>query len=88
DLKMGKSRTRVFQETSKGKEIWVSEIYTPIHDNSGKPIKILSIGTDITKSKKNEVETNDMLEHAFNKISKLEKTEKELREQIKKLSKK
>ena len=88
DLKLGKSRTRVFKEISKGKEIWVSETYTPILDNSGKPIKVLNIGTDITKSKKNEIETNDMLEHAFNKIKELEKTEKELREMIKKLSKK
>ncbi len=88
DLKLGKSRTRVFQETSKGKEIWTSETYTPILDNSGKPIKVLNIGTDITKSKKNEIETNDMLEHAFNKITKLEETEKELRAQIEKLKNK
>ncbi len=87
DLKLGKSRTRIFKETSKGKEIWISEIYTPIHDNTGKPIKILSIGTDITKSKKNEVETNEMLEHSFKKNEKLKETEKELRSQIEELIK-
>ncbi|MBE9469225.1 MAG: PAS domain S-box protein [Bacteroidetes bacterium] len=85
DLKMGKSRTRIFSETLKGRETWTSETYTPIHDKSGKPIKILNVGTDITQSKKNEIETNDMLEHAFNKISKHEETEKDLKIQIKKL---
>ena len=84
DLKQGKSKTRVFKQTSKEKEVWISETYTPIHDNTGKPIKILCIGTDITQSKKNEIEMNDMLENAFAKIKKLEAEEKEYKKKKKK----
>ncbi|MBE9469226.1 MAG: PAS domain S-box protein [Bacteroidetes bacterium] len=82
DLKTGKSRTRIFKETVKGKEIWTSETYTPIIDKSGKPIKVLNVGTDITKSKTVEIETSKKLKNAFIKIEKLVETEKELRKKI------
>ena len=33
-----------------GRDIWLSEAYTPIYDKNGEPYKVLNISVDITES--------------------------------------
>ncbi|NOZ46640.1 MAG: GAF domain-containing protein [Chlorobi bacterium] len=58
DLRNGKTRKRIHHLIINNKDIWLNEIYTPVFDNSGNPIKILNISTDITEMYKtqNEIE--------------------------------
>ena len=48
ELKNGKTQRGVAYLRIRGREIWLSEAYTPIYDNEGKPYKVLNITTDIT----------------------------------------
>ncbi|MBI1289371.1 MAG: PAS domain-containing protein [Flavobacteriales bacterium] len=56
-----------------GHSVWVNVSYAPILDDYGNVIKIVSIGTDITKQKEVEQLQRDMLQ-------KLEKANRELKE--------
>ncbi len=50
-LRSGMIQKRVFKTlTSKGL-LWISEIYTPIKDHTGKPYKVINIGIDISGQK-------------------------------------
>lgn len=73
DLKAGKTRSRVFHQVTNKQDIYVSETYTPILDNSGKPNKILSIGIDITKIKLNEIELQEKLKAMEAELEKIRK---------------
>lgn len=61
DVKSGKTRSRTFHQKNEGQDIWVSETYTPILDATGKPLKILSIGLDITQLKMSELKYQEEL---------------------------
>ncbi|MCF6240987.1 MAG: GAF domain-containing protein [Bacteroidales bacterium] len=51
NLRSGIVQKRVFKTlTSKGL-LWISEIYTPIKDHTGKPYKVINIGIDISQQK-------------------------------------
>ncbi|MDF1546783.1 MAG: cache domain-containing protein [Bacteroidales bacterium] len=51
ELRAGITRRRLFTIDSKRGKIWISEIYTPITDNSGNFVKVVNIGFDITEQK-------------------------------------
>jgi methyl-accepting chemotaxis protein len=51
DLRNGVQRRRLFSTETKKGHIWISEIYTPISDNSGNFVKVINIGFDITEQK-------------------------------------
>ncbi|HTO60339.1 MAG TPA: PAS domain-containing methyl-accepting chemotaxis protein [Bradyrhizobium sp.] len=49
DLKEGKTRTGVFSCIGKGgKEVWLRASFTPLADASGKPVKVIEFGSDVT----------------------------------------
>ena len=50
----GKTQTREFSLNVKGRNVWISEHYTPIKDEKGKIVKIINIGIDITERKEAE----------------------------------
>ena len=51
DLRAGHTRRRLFKtEIGKG-TLWISEIYTPIKDSSGKVYKVINIGINISEQK-------------------------------------
>ncbi len=54
DLLLGIQKTREFSLNVSGKNIWISEHYTPIKNTEGKVIKIINIGIDISASKDTE----------------------------------
>jgi methyl-accepting chemotaxis protein len=56
DLQKGKSKKRKHKLIVGNKEIWLREVYTPILDQDGDPIKVLSVSTDITEIIKMEEE--------------------------------
>lgn len=57
DLRNGISKKEINKLVIKGKEIWLSETYTPTQDTYGNISSILKLATDITESKQ--------LEHSF-----------------------
>ena len=49
DLNRGKTRTGVFSCIGKtGKEVWLRASFTPLADGSGKPVKVIEFGSDVT----------------------------------------
>jgi methyl-accepting chemotaxis protein len=49
DLKQGKTRTGVFSCIGKaGKEVWLRASFTPLADASGRPVKVMKFGSDVT----------------------------------------
>lgn len=54
DLKHGQTHKRISRLNTGKREIWLSEIYSPILDKNEMPYKILSIASDITESKLQE----------------------------------
>ncbi|MDD2563905.1 MAG: PAS domain S-box protein [Salinivirgaceae bacterium] len=50
DLRNGKSHEITQEIIIDGKTMWITELYTPILDTYGEPIKIFNIAIDITKS--------------------------------------
>ena len=76
-----------------GKELWVSEIFTPVFDNNNKVYKIINTSIDITKTKKFEIElksqTNEILRKEIlirRQIKKNEKEKKRIIEKDKEIS--
>ena len=69
DLRAGFSQRRLFKtETDKG-TLWISEIYTPIKDNKGKPYKVINIGINISEQKALEEKIN-LLQKEINELKK------------------
>lgn len=62
DLRKGKTRKRIQQFNINNKSIWLEEIYTPIYDADGDPIKVLNVSVDITERTKMEQEINQLEE--------------------------
>jgi PAS domain S-box-containing protein len=61
-LKKGESHQDEFKRIHKnGEPVWLLGSYTPVVDISGKPIKILKIATDITLSKKQQMEIEGVM---------------------------
>jgi len=60
DLRKGKTRQRNHKLIINNKEIWLNEVYTPISDTDGDPIKVLSVSTDITEIMKMQSEIDQM----------------------------
>jgi len=52
DLKNGKSRTMLQHVIVNKKNYWISEAYSPILDDNGKPYKVLNIAVDVTNTVK------------------------------------
>ena len=50
DLRNGITRQITQEIVLEGKTMWITELYTPILDTSGEPIKVFNIAVDITKS--------------------------------------
>jgi methyl-accepting chemotaxis protein len=51
-LNRGQFQSAEFKRCGKGgKEIWILASYNPIHDDSGKPFKVVKFATDITEQK-------------------------------------
>ncbi|MDD2564372.1 MAG: bacteriohemerythrin, partial [Salinivirgaceae bacterium] len=58
DLRNGIPRKEISHLMYNGREIFLSETYTPIFDDDEKPYKVLKIGFDITDLKKKNTEVN------------------------------
>lgn len=71
ELNAGKSKARIQHLNLEGEEHWLSETYTPIFDNNGIPYKVLNITVDITDSKKQEIEIQQLLNDSRKKAKKL-----------------
>jgi len=59
---LNKAKIKVVEEKismPSGREFWLTEIYTPILDNSGLPAKVLKIAYDITKIKEQELKISE-----------------------------
>ena len=54
ELNKGKTKKRLFKTDTKKGTLWISEIYVPIKDNKGNPLKIINIGFNISKQKELE----------------------------------
>ncbi|NOZ46638.1 MAG: GAF domain-containing protein [Chlorobi bacterium] len=53
DLRAGITRKMIQHIEVEGKDIWLSEAYTPVLDNEGKPYKVLNLAVDISEGMKN-----------------------------------
>jgi methyl-accepting chemotaxis protein len=62
DLRNGIARRRLFRIKMKTGTLWISELYTPIKDNEGRPEKIINIGFNITEQKLLEQEIANLQE--------------------------
>ena len=54
DLRSGITRKAVQHIMVAGKDIWLSEAYTPVLDRDGTPYKIVNLAVDVTESMKNQ----------------------------------
>ncbi|HDP54201.1 MAG TPA: PAS domain S-box protein, partial [Bacteroidetes bacterium] len=54
DLLSGLPQKKEFTLNVKGKDVWISEHYTPIANDKGKIVKIINIGIDISEGKEVE----------------------------------
>ena len=54
DLKNGKTKERLFKTKTKKGTLWIAETYVPIKDATGKYLKIINIGFNISKQKELE----------------------------------
>lgn len=75
-LKEGKAQKRIQNIIIDNNEYWLSETYTPIFDEDGIPYKVLNIAVDITSSKKQELEIQQLLIDSERKAEKLFKQER------------
>jgi len=75
-LKEGKSQKREQNIFIGNKEYWISETYTPILNEEGEPYKVLNIAVDITASKKQELEIQQLFKDSERKAEKLFKQER------------
>ncbi len=75
-LKEGKPQKREQNIIIDNKEYWLSETYTPIFSEEGVPYKVLNIAVDITASKKQELEIQQLLSDSERKAEKLFKQER------------
>jgi methyl-accepting chemotaxis protein len=62
DLRRGQPRRRLFKTETKTGYLYISELYTPIYDKSGKIEKIINIGFNITEQKLLEEEIDRLKE--------------------------
>lgn len=60
DLQKGKTRKRIHHMIVNNKDIWLNEIYTPIFNSEGDPVKILNLSVDITDSMIMQSEIDDL----------------------------
>lgn len=52
NLSRGNPQSGEFKRIAKsGREVWLEAAYTPVHDNTGKVVKIIKLATDITARK-------------------------------------
>ncbi len=77
DLKKGIGGKKM-ESKHKGQngEFWLAETYTPILDNNDVPYKVLNIAVDVTQSKLQELEIQELLKDSRRKAKKLAKQEK------------
>ncbi|MCZ8342031.1 MAG: methyl-accepting chemotaxis protein [Leptospira sp.] len=62
-LNRGEFQIAEYKRIAKGgKEVWISAVYSPILDLSGKPYKVVKFATDITNQKLISIETNRIVE--------------------------
>ena len=62
DLNDGRAQTGEFKRIAKGgREVWISAIYSPIRDVSGKVVKVVKFASDITMRKEAEAEMSGKL---------------------------
>ncbi|HCT30499.1 MAG TPA: hypothetical protein DIW31_07150 [Bacteroidales bacterium] len=57
----GKKQSREFMLTIDGKEVTISEVYTPIVNEHGQVTKIINIGFDISEIKRKEKEMSALI---------------------------
>lgn len=61
NLSQGKKQSREFVLNIEGKEVTISEVYTPIVNEHGQVIKIINIGFDISEIKRKEKEMSALI---------------------------
>ncbi len=76
NIQAGEPQEKIQHLKIEDEEYWLSETYTPIFDNNGNPYKVLNIAIDITESKKQEIEIQQLLKDSRKKQKKLAKQEK------------
>ena len=68
DLNDGRAQSGDFKRIGKGgREVWISAIYSPIRDISGRPVKVVKFASDITSRKQAEADASrvmSMMENA------------------------
>jgi len=68
DLNDGRAQSGDFKRIGKGgREVWISAIYSPIRDTSGRPVKVVKFASDITSRKQAEADASrvmSMMENA------------------------
>ncbi|MFC2086408.1 GAF domain-containing protein, partial [Bacteroidota bacterium] len=52
ELKAGRTKKTIQHIVIKGKEMWLSEAYTPVMDKEGNPYKVINLAVDVTNSMK------------------------------------
>ncbi|MGZ3768340.1 MAG: methyl-accepting chemotaxis protein [Bdellovibrio sp.] len=53
DLKAGQNKSGIYKMSSRsGKELWLQIVYSPVTDETGRVVKVVGIGTDVTAQQK------------------------------------
>ncbi|MFC2086406.1 cache domain-containing protein [Bacteroidota bacterium] len=60
DLQKGKTRKIIHHMIVNNVDVWLNEIYTPIFDQDGEPVKILNLSVDITDTMKMQSEIENL----------------------------
>ncbi len=65
----GEPQQRDFSLNVKGKNVWISEHYTPIRDENGNVFKIINIGIDISQGKEAEKQLQKRIDDLLKQIN-------------------
>lgn len=70
DLKSGKSKSGVFKRLSKdGKEVYLQTTYSPVFDEMGRVVKIISIATDVSPQVQLQKDVREITEEFASKAN-------------------
>ncbi|GAA0890449.1 hypothetical protein GCM10009122_01270 [Fulvivirga kasyanovii] len=83
ELSTGKSFDGEFRRITKnGDTVWIKGMYSPIQDNSGKPVKVVKFAYDVTEQKKQQAELEQSLEEITATQEEMQRVTSEMSEQL------
>lgn len=86
EIKAGRTVKEVQYIDTGSKEVWLSETYTPITNESGQLIQVMNVAIDVTENKLQEQEVKQLLAESEQKAEQLQMQEQVMRQSMEELA--